>query len=294
MTGETGNTEAQVDLRAMLRDIGGLPPGGAISSVDLRDHDGTVEMLEESSRKVVSKPSLISGWVDGVQASRPVTWVNQRPVQLAWVAAGAASTEGKPAVAHRKLWLGCAAEDRAFAQSIAHGADVETESTCDPLELSKALTAQVGAQREILERRAVSDLIKNSDGLVVADGPIVARSQDQRVVGVVKSHATRYLADHTSLYKLPSGWRSAAFKVSARGLERFSSYVRLHDATSRWWDFGLLRLETFDPEILDGLAAAVLKERQYQGSRDGRWDRHLATVRWVEDWLRSGRPPIFG
>lgn len=285
-----------VDLRSLLRELGGIPPGGAISSVDLTDHDGSVELVEHKATKVSAPPAPIAGWIDGVQASRAITWVNQRPVQLAWTAAGAATSEGRPVANDATLWIGCSTEDENYCTTIAHGAEIQAERVSDPLELAKALNAQVSAERERLERLIVTKLADSDQGLVVADGPVVARTRRPQVVGVVKSHAVRYLEQEgmKELYRLPAGWRSAAFKISGRGGERFSSYLRLHDPSSRWWDFGLIRLEVFNLEHLDGLAAAVLAERQYQGSKDGRWDRHLGTIRWVEEWLRGLRPNIFG
>ncbi len=74
---------------------------------------------------------------------------------------------------------------------------------------------------------------------------------------------------------------------------RYSCYVRLHDASRMAWNFGLVRLEAFKPELLDPLCALALLERQPAGSHDRRFDRHLSGVRAVEDLLRARRPTVF-
>lgn len=264
-----------------------------MSAVDLRDHDGEVDMLEEKPVKVTSAPAVVSGWVDGVQATRPLTWVEQRGVALSWAAAGAAHTQGLGGEIESRLWIGCSAVDEEYANEIAHGAEVRPVPDDDPMTVATALFDQVAGERELLERLVVDRVAGAAPGLIVCDGPIVARTRHPRVCGVVKGHHTRYLDDHAALYRLPAGWRSPIFKISGRGGERFSCYVRLQNAERRWWDFGLLRLETFDPDIVDAFSAAVLAERQVQGSADGRWDRHLGTIKWVEEWLRARRPVLF-
>jgi hypothetical protein len=132
----------------------------------------------------------------------------------------------------------------------------------------------------------------------VVDGSLVARPIRDRVVGVVKTTNRRYLPDESVLWGLPAGWRSPRFKIPEGsqnvGAPRYSCYLRLHDASRQAWNFGLIRLETFDLDLLEPLCALALEERQPAGSLDRRYDRHLAGVRAVEDLLRARRPSIFG
>jgi|SaaInlStandDraft_1057018.scaffolds.fasta_scaffold10272_4 hypothetical protein len=284
-----------VDVRQIIASIGGLPPGGAESAVDLRDCTAEVTMLEKDDVEIVNEPAAVSGWIDGVEASLPLTWVSQRMLLLSWVAAGSATTSGVGGHVDQTMWIGCSFEDAAVANSIAYGAEVMTVNETDPIGVRLALRKQLGDERELAERAVCSKLLKEDEqeGLIICDGPIVARTNSERVCGVVKSHATQYFEDNRQLYGLRPGWRSPAFEIKSKGKARYSCYVRLQDAETKWWDFGLVRLETFNPKVLDGLAAVVLRERQVLGSKDGRWDRHLATVRYVEDWLRQIRPTVF-
>ena len=130
----------------------------------------------------------------------------------------------------------------------------------------------------------------------MCDGSLVGRSVDPRVVGIVKTTARRYMADETELWRLPKGWRSARFSIPAgndMGVERHSCYVRLHDARRRPWDFALIRVETFDPDLCEPVAALALTDAQDGSRSDARWDRHLRGVRCVEDLMRARRPAIF-
>jgi hypothetical protein len=89
------------------------------------------------------------------------------------------------------------------------------------------------------------------------------------------------------VFRIPAG------NVGGSVVDRFSCYVRLHDATAHGWNFGLIRLEAFDPDRLMALGALALSERQGPRSGDGRWDRHLASVAITEKVLRSRRPSVF-
>ena len=69
--------------------------------------------------------------------------------------------------------------------------------------------------------------------------------------------------------------------------------MRLHDANSQAWSFGMVRLEAFNPDLLDPLAARALNERQGPHSGDGRYDRHLVSVATCEKLLCARRPMVF-
>jgi hypothetical protein len=119
------------------------------------------------------------------------------------------------------------------------------------------------------------------------------------MLGVVKDvSSTRYLPDGRSLFGLPVGWRSPVFRIPAGNVggsvvDRFSCYVRLRDSTARGWNFGLIRLEAFNPDQLMALGALALSERHGRRSGDGRWDRDMASVAITEKVLRSQRPSVF-
>jgi hypothetical protein len=59
------------------------------------------------------------------------------------------------------------------------------------------------------------------------------------------------------------------------------------------WDFGLVRVEGWDADIVAQACAAIYRHRQPAGVSDDRWDRHLGPVAWCEIALRDRRPPEF-
>jgi hypothetical protein len=69
--------------------------------------------------------------------------------------------------------------------------------------------------------------------------------------------------------------------------------LRLRSGRNRGWDHGLVRLEAHDPETLDAFAARCLAERQPRGNDDPRGDRHLSSIKSVEDLLKARKPYIF-
>lgn len=147
------------------------------------------------------------------------------------------------------------------------------------------------------QSRPRSAVVDAGVGPLVCDGSLLARPQSPLLNGVVKSTRTKYYKDETVLYGMPQGWRSPIFRIPSGSdgcpVDRYSCYVRLHDARFHAWTHGLIRLETFDPAQLEPLAARALVERRSASSGDGRWDRHLLSVATTEKVLRSRRPDVF-
>ena len=123
----------------------------------------------------------------------------------------------------------------------------------------------------------------------------IGRPVDDRLFGVVKTVNRRWMPDESILWSLPENWRSPRFRIPASksGPERYSCYVRLRSNEIASWSYGLLRLEAFDAEMLDRLAALCVAEKQPTRSGDPRGDRHLEVIRLAEDVLRSRRPDAF-
>lgn len=299
MTDQPEPSPADADLRTFLRNVGdALLIGGPITAPPERPEvSAPVDMLDADSSKVRCDPLEVLAFVDGVQNSTCVTFREHRGVYLHYVAAAAVGYGARAIACKERLEVAASEEDLDWVRDRGGNLPVVTLAGNTPGDIERAAALTLGARREELERSLVDDLCTIPGGVLLLDGSLVGRAPLKRLVGVVKTTRKRYLADEAVLWRLPAGWRSPRFRIPAGidgGVERFSCYLRLFDASKRGWDFALLRLEAFDPDQLDPLAALALRERQHPGARDGRWDRHLGGVRTAEDFLRARRPSIFG
>jgi hypothetical protein len=246
---------------------------------------------------VTASPLPVVGFVDGIQAAICVTYRSHRPVYLTYVAAGAAGSEGRLLALRERMNVTASHLEREWLSDLDVLIPTVELAEERPDELAAAARQNLAGDRETLERVVIDEMLSTPGPALVVDGNLVGRPTQDRVVGVVKTTQRRYLADESVLWGLPAGWRSPRFMIPAGSqgvrVPRYSCYVRLHDASRLAWNFGLIRLEAFKPELLDPLAALSLAERQPAGSRDSRFDRHLAGVRAVEDLLRARRPTVF-
>jgi hypothetical protein len=288
------------DLREFFHALGYFSTSRALTEAPpvRLECDVPVEMIDTDPALIDAVPLVAAGFVDGIQNAVCVTYRGHRPVYLTYVAAGAGSSDGRLVTVRERLQVVVSQVDAEWLREI--GTPIPSVELVEdrPDEVASAALSLLAGDREALERAVVSSLADGDTGHVVVDGSLVARPIRDRVVGVVKTTNRRYLPDESVLWGLPAGWRSPRFKIPEGsqnvGAPRYSCYLRLHDASRQAWNFGLIRLETFDLDLLEPLCALALEERQPAGSLDRRYDRHLAGVRAVEDLLRARRPSIFG
>lgn len=290
------------DLRAFLRAVGAplLGPGpGTTPPPERPEVTVPVDVLDPEPVEVAASPLDCGAFVDGIQATVCVTYRHHRPVYLRYIAAGAVGRGGQPVDCREVLELACGVDDADWAREVGRTIPVHELPGEDPDDIVRAAIDSTGAIREALERELIASLAGRVDGYLVCDGSLVGRSPDAKLVGVVKDTTRRYLPPELerTLWGMGPGWRSMRFRIKAgndMGVDRYSCYLRLHDARRRPWNFSLVRLEAFNPDVLDSLAARAYIERQGAGAPDGRWERHLQPVRMVEDFLRARRPFVFG
>jgi hypothetical protein len=287
------------DLRQLLSLLGTPAYMASREPPERKDTEVEVEVLEDSPLKVTGSPLAVDAFVDGIQSSMVLTWRDSRPVYLAYIAAGAAGPGPDLVGLAERLLLIASVEEQDYLDEI-NPADqpipqVLLPATIPP-EVERTAGAEVGRVRDLLERTLVERLLAAGARYLVLDGDLMSRTPDVRLVGVVKTSRTRYLPDESVLWTLPAGWRSPIFRIPPHGpsrTDRFSCYLRLNSAANSPWDFGLVRLEAFDRDLLMPLAARVLLERQPEGVSDSRWDRHITSVAVCEQLLRDRRPVIF-
>ncbi len=287
-----------VDIDALLAVIGVISGRRSDTAPDPRTEPPVgAELLDEQPVKIDGEPLDVSAWLDGIQSSMALTYRHHRPIQLDYVAAGAVDNAGEPLQVAHQLTLACSAADRLWLDELpVHLPEVITTPATAPPEVMRDLVEDVGRRRAAMEQDLITALLAAHNGQLVVDGTISGHLPDPQLAGVVKTTGHRWLADEQVLYGLQSGWRSPRFIIppaAAGHTERYSCYLRMVDAAAAPWDFGLIRLETFDPELLDPLAARVLAARQRRSSGDARWDRHIEPIAEVEAVLRALRPPVY-
>ena len=287
------------DLRALFQAVGSFTSERALisSPYERPEPDEEVAMVDNERARIVAQPLGVIGFTDGIQSAMTVTYRDHRPVYLTYVAAGCVGPSGSMLASRERLDIVCSHLDSEWVESL--GTTIPTillpEERPDIIE--RAALGTMGADRERMERDLMEELSMAQGGYIVVDGSIAHRQHDELIVGVVKTTRRRWLKDESVLWGLPEGWRSPIFSIGA-GVHgapgiRYSCYLRLFDASKRGWDFGLIRLEAWKPELLEPLAALCMQERQHPRSGDSRGDRHLASVRVCEQVLRARRPAVF-
>ena len=290
--------ETSHDLRSLFQNVGrfsGLR--GPTTTPELRrEVDKPVELLEKGICKVGSDVLDVSGFIDGVQSSLIVTYNDHRPVYLNYTGAAAVSADLRPLSIIEKLVLVASNIDYEWVNNLKTTVPFTEIPSNLPAEIERLGIASLVGDRESLESKLVDDLVENGNRFVV-DGSLVGKPINTGIFGVVKSTKRKYLEDESILFGLPSGWRSPIFRlpVGSQGVEadRYSCYLRLSSAENNAWNHGLIRLESYDADLLDSLAALCITQRQNARSGDIRHDRHLRAIRACEELLRARRPAVY-
>jgi hypothetical protein len=244
------------------------------------------------TQPVSGDPAPIAAVVDGIQTSRVIQWLDHMPVTLAYVAAAALPLiEALPAAAIERLMV--IVTDRTAERLGERLGDLPVVTVPNdlPWAVEASVTATVSAWREHAEVALVRRLLADpayADTMIVVDGSVRAHLVDDRLVGIVKTCHTRYLADETALLSLDTGHCHGPIDLPWAA----SAYLRLHPASDDKWDHGLIRLEAHQRQQLRPLAAWCLTQRQSRWSGDERWDRHLQAVAECERLLRARLPVL--
>lgn len=284
-----------VDLRAFFDRLGGFGGAGGFElDIDERpEPENPAELIDTHPLDITGvEAEPFSVYVDGIQHALCATRVEGRPIHLLYAAAGGAVPSLGEMIGRREsLTISCAEPEAPMFDDLGIPMVVHTED--NPPWLERRAGDLLAGLRETAEREATEEVLAyDPTRLVAVDGTLVGRTDNPRLVGVVKTTRRRYLADESVIYRLPEGWRSPRFILDSDGADRFSCYLRLFNPGRRRWDFGLIRIETRDPDLLDEACAAAWGGRSVPGS-DPRWDRHLAGMVLCEQMLKASRPIVF-
>ncbi|MEJ5298362.1 MAG: hypothetical protein WHZ52_10040 [Armatimonadota bacterium] len=176
------------------------------------------------------------------------------------------------------------------------------EDADNPAYIRQYSLEMLGDLRRRLERTLLKRWLESSgEGQwLLVDGELPDSEQEgglRRVVGLIKSHQTRYFAgeEQRMLLELPEGQRTTVFQPHRHGYRPvYSWYLRLRDSSGQDQAFGLVRVEArADEETLrmaGEISGWLLAERTPLSLPDARWDRMIYPVRDCEQYLRSIAP----
>lgn len=244
-------------------------------------------------------------FLDGVQRSEVIAYAGAQPLVLAEIAAAVRERQGRRlrtvVELRRRLLIG-----RADALASAGDAD-----GCEPLALPddgpvhpvrdlNAAARQLDRARGNLELQAGDRYRSLSDGWLIIDGSLGVSpgwAGDERMIGVVKSHATLpFEGESLERYlRLPPGSRSSIFAPAGSVAPVHAWGLRLWPWEGRDLLHGLVRVEvaphSATPELADRISRRLLAERVPVSAPDPRWDRLLYGIHAVEQYLRA-RPAV--
>jgi hypothetical protein len=307
---------ARRDLQRLLQEAGGVagsPEYEGAAHPHIPTPFGTAEAVEGDvvSAIDVGVPEPLRedvGFVDGIQRFSVVSWVGVVPVVRAAVGAAALRREDgrlTPVIAppieefvvvpSDGLDEGLVAEIRTLPFVVKECQPAERPHPI--LDYQRAVGVVEG-QRVRAERSVCREFRSVApDAWLVVDGGIRgldALSNAERLVGVIKSHETQFLAgrDFETALRLDEGQRTSVFRrFDARSDPVYSWYLRLWDWRKHDLLYGLLRLERVpDSCVLEDVGVMsrwLLAERAPLAARDRRWDRLLYPMHEVEQFLKA-------
>ena len=261
------------------------------------DTDPAVEVPAERWRPVRPAPVPVPEavhFVDGVRRVDAHVWIQAPGGAVAGVAAsyaaGAVSCRTGQACVDRvdvRRGLFTPAKgvpDLRLAQVTYEAQDADAD---DDSRLSNALQNAMAATEQECALRALT----GADDLMVLDGPLGKRGQLARVLGMVKTHRSRYLPPelHALVAELGPGERTPVFRLGS-DWPRYSWYLRLPCRPGAPWS-GVVRVECPDLDLDDvlelaGLSQAVLPRYASVEHKDPRAPQNLYPIGGLERLLR--------
>jgi hypothetical protein len=287
-----------LDLDEVLAAIGTIAPATPVPPARIGTGPTVPRAVAGRARPVPDGPRAPSPvYVDGIEHDKLLRHHHWRPILLAYTAAGAVHQSGRPvraAMADAHLLVASQVDLDWLADRLPPGPlELIGLDDAHPDQLQAAARTAIGARRHQHETRIVDQLLTGHNGTVIVDGPLTDYQGD-RLGGVVKTHGTAVLDDMFFEYDLPVGHMIGPFELAQAGTTRWAAMVRLASNRTGTPTSGLVRIEAFDPALIEPLAATCMDARQQPGSLDPRADRHLAPIAACERELRRWLPTLYG
>jgi hypothetical protein len=235
-------------------------------------------------------------FIDGVRRLEARTWVetgdgDAQPGIFASYAAGAVRCDDRARLVDwtvaRGLFAPVAEMDDVTTRHGVFSAHTTTDGA------PETLMYAVHERMAECEIRIAEQARRNSDELILLDGPLRKRGHIHDAVGIVKSHHVRYLPPHLDrvVGRLDAGERSPVFRVDAQPFSRYSWYLRLPGPRGGPWA-GIVRCEasgalaTEEVAMLADMVSATLPRYASQPHKDGRAPQNLYPIGGLERALR--------
>lgn len=273
------------------------------------------ELLEDevvTARPVKPAAEPVFGaFLDGIQESHVVGWLQQIPIVMARVSAVVRVRDS----GRMKTW----ASDETIAayapwSRVAPGrielGDVELRDVREEAEGSTSMhpfawvqsaSKAIKQDREALERDLAARFCEARICPLYIDGNLPSSEQVREspfATGVIKSHNTLYVerANLDVVLGLEEGERSSVFLVGTRRRPAVASwYLRLRSPKGESPFWGLVRVEAplgvIESSITreaDARSAWILAERSPVALPDRRWDTMVYGIRDCEEYLKHG------
>lgn len=230
-------------------------------------------------------------FIDGIQDAIILKYVDNLPIILVSVSSGYIDIELNGFESKNKTFLIC----RKGMELIEYRNSIEIiELDIDDAELYQLKADEIiNENRDKIEEEVACNLFEDGCSMIFVDGSIRSYDGRDNIVGVIKSNNTKYLKDERELYSLDRDEISSIFKFDFDGKTIYSLYYRLFSNVGNDWDYGLVRLESYNIDTLIMSLDYMKKCRQNEGSSDSRKDRHLKQIKTLEEYLKYTRHYIF-
>lgn len=133
--------------------------------------------------------------------------------------------------------------------------------------------------------------LQSTDDWLLIDGRL--RVDMPNAVGLIKEPGRQHLAgeDAVTLFNLPAGHRTSAYRLTEAGRTRTHWYQRMWPDTSLDARHALIRIEasgdTADSQEIDNIASWLIAERVPRPTADSRWATLLYPVHLLERMLKQ-------
>ena len=278
------------------------------------------QLIESGPFRVIDVPApmeAVTHFLDGIQRSRAVAYVGTVPLVEGLVGAvirqrherRLRSSVYAPRTV-RSLYVPfntLPAKTRLLLSELDVPVRDTSEATSAPVEEHPFRHLQlandlVKTDRERLETELAQEFANNpsESGVLYIDGSIPLTDSSaalERVIGVIKSHNTLYVAGSAleAVLSMSEGQRSPVLRLEGRRRRHVASwYLRLRDPSHQDPFFGLVRIEVPVDALGDDIARAAdersawaLAERSPLSLPDGRWDTMAYGIRDCEKFLRA-------
>ena len=294
-------TPESLDIQKLLKSIKStiLNRGKVSQSLERVKYSQNVEVVVDGV--TVLQPNSLEKclYIDGIQKSLTLQYVDSRPIVLQYSAAAAVKVNGDPVKFSEKLIIRHSKSDKMLVNSYGTIIDSEEVQGLEPPTIESDLHSALCNDRIFAENSIIQEILTDSttnNFYLCIDGSIPFEINSGMVFGVIKTTDRVYLPSEIELYSLKPGEISSIFKISQSQRttgEIYSCYLKVTGSSEMSWSYGLIRIEALSSEFLIKFASHTLTLLQKHNSRDNRVDRQIRPIWLCEEFLKARAPRVF-